>query len=183
VKRLVTIQSRERRTTMKRKICVLLSVLLLTLALAVPASASKPSELSGRRWINAPPQNRVWRPAGNNCVVEVDITYEYEGDLVGTSASHFRIVSHGPCGPSGPLPYKYHETLHIRGTFTGEVLGVPGSFDFIETAKNWPEDSHKAEYGSRLVVLSGAGDLAGLHGMLDIVSGDYSGRIHFDPQP
>jgi hypothetical protein len=167
---------------MKKQICVLLSVLLLTLVLAVPASASKPTEVSGRRWINAPPQNRVWRPAGNNCVVEVDITYGYEGDLVGTSASHFWIVSHGPCGPSGPIPYKYHETLHVRGTFTGEILGVSGSFDFVETPKVWPADSHKTS-NSHLVVLSGAGDLAGLHGMLDIARGDYSGRMHFDPQP
>jgi hypothetical protein len=111
----------------------------------------------------------------------VDITYGYEGDLVGTSASHFRIVSHGPCEATGPVPYKYHETLHVRGTFTGEVLGVSGTFDFIETPKNWPEDSDKAGYTSHLVILSGTGDLRSLHGMLDVAGGDYEGRLHFDP--
>jgi hypothetical protein len=135
------------------------------------------------RTFHFPPANRVWRPAGNNCIVEFDGTYTYTGDLKGTSVAHFKIVSHGPCGPNGGIPFAYHETLHARGTFTGEVKGVPGSFDFVETPKSWPEDSHKAGYTSHLVVLSGAGGLAGLHGMLDVVGGDYQGRIHFDPQP
>jgi hypothetical protein len=163
--------------------CVLLITLLLMLVLAVPASASKPTEVSGCRWMGAPPQNRTWRPAGNNCIVEVDLTYGYDGNLEGTSVAHFKIVSHGPCGPNGPIPYKYHETLHARGTFEGYVLGTFGTFDFIETPKNWPADSDKAGFTSHLVILSGTGDLASLHGMLDIVGLDYSGKIHFDPQP
>jgi hypothetical protein len=166
---------------MKKRMLVLLTIVLLTLVLAVPASASKPTSVNGTRWINAPPTNREWRPAGNNCIIEVDITYGYSGDLVGTSASHFRIVSHGPCPETGPVPYKYHETLHVRGTFTGEVLGVPGTFEFIETPKNWPDGSKKAGYTSHMVILSGTGGLANLHGMLDVAGGDYSGRVHFDP--
>jgi hypothetical protein len=168
---------------MKKRICVLLSVVLLTLALAVPASASQSTAVSGVRMFHVPPDNRVWWPAGNNCIVEFDGTYTYTGDLDGMSVAHFKVVSHGPCGPNGPIPYAYHETLHGQGTFTGEVKGVSGSFDFVETAKNWPEDSHKAGLTSQLVVLSGTGDLAGLHGMLDIVWADYSGQMHFDPQP
>jgi hypothetical protein len=77
----------------------------------------------------------------------------------------------------------YHETIHIEGTFTGEVQGTGGSFDFIETAENWPEGSHKEGYFSRLVILSGTDDLAGLHGVLDIVYGDYSGQVQFEPSP
>ena len=67
---------------MKKRMLVLLITLLLTLLLAVPVAASKPTEVSGSRWVNAPPQNRTWRSAGNNCISEVDITYEYDGDLV-----------------------------------------------------------------------------------------------------
>ena len=43
--------------------------------------------------------------------------------------------------------------------------------------------------GARIVVLSGTGDLASVHGMLDAsyIMGNpldsYSGQIHFDPQP
>jgi hypothetical protein len=102
---------------------------------------------------------------------------------VGTSIGHFKVVSHGPCGPNGPIPYKYHETLHVRGTFRGDVLGVSGSFDFVETPKNWPANSDKAGYTSHLVIVSGSAELASLHGMLDVAGGGYSGEIHFDPQP
>lgn len=167
---------------MKRLSVTFLTILVLALAFAVPASATKPTEVSGNRRFHRPPQNEVWRPAGNNCILEFDGTYSYTGDLVGTSIGHFKIVSHGPCGDNGPVPYAYHETLHVRGTFTGKVLGIGGSFDFIETPKNWPADSHKAGYTSHIVILSGYGELANLHGMLDVSRGDYSGQIHMDPQ-
>jgi len=168
----------------KKPTVVLLTILLLTLALAVPASATKPTEVQGsREWI-PPPANQVWRPAGNNCILEFDGTYTYTGPLEGASVGHFKIVSHGPCGPNGPVPYGYHETIHVRGTFNGEVVGIPGTFDFIETPTNWPADSDKAGYTSHMVILSGTGDLANLHGMLDISDdGGYSARIHFDPSP
>jgi hypothetical protein len=168
---------------MKKQMSVFLIILLLTLALAIPAFASKPTAVSGTREFHVPPENKTWRSAGKNCIAEFDGTYTYHdtGDLDGISIGHFKVVSHGPCGPKGPVPYKYHETIHVRGTFRGKVLGIPGSFDFSETPKNWPEDSDKAGYTSHLVILSGAGDLANLHGMLDVVGSDYTGRIHFDP--
>ena len=172
---------------MKRRLSVLLIILLLTLVLAVPASATPPTEVSGSRSMSAPPANRTWRPAGNNCIVEVDLSYAYEGDLEGTSSTHFRIVSHGPCGPNGPVPYKYHETLKARGTFTGDVGGKSGTFDFTETAEVWPADPGEVALTGRIVILSGTGELANLHGLLDVswVKGEhystYSGRIHFDP--
>ena len=168
---------------MKKRMYVLLVILLLTLGLAAPASATPPTEVSGNRWVSAPPANRTWRPAGNNCIVEVDLTYTYTGDLAGTSTNHLKIVSHGPCGPNGPVPYKYHETISVKGTFTGAVAGTSGTFDFIEAAKNWPADPGEESYTSHVVILSGTGDLVNLHGMLDVSGGDYSGRIHFDPQP
>jgi hypothetical protein len=163
--------------------CVLLITLLLTLVLAVPASASKPTGVSGTRQFNPPPRNRVWRPAGNNCIVEIDATHTYTGNLVGTSDAHWRIVSHGPCEEDGPVPYKYRETISVKGTFTGMVDGVSGTFDFTEAAKNWPTDTGAPGITSHLVILTGTGGLKSLHGMLDIDGPDYSGKIHFDPQP
>jgi hypothetical protein len=119
----------------------------------------------------------------------MDGTYIYMGDLDGTATVHVRVVSFGPCGPNGPIKYAYHETVKIQGTFTGSVFGIPGSFDFTETGKVWPVDPGEVLWSSRIVILSSAGDLANLHGLVDVtlVKGQppatYSGQVHFDPQP
>jgi hypothetical protein len=169
---------------MRKRIYVLLGVLLLTLALAVPASASKPTEVSGVLQFNPPPQNRVWRPAGKNCFVEIDTAHTWTGDLEGTSVSHWRIVSHGPCEENGPVPYKYHETISVKGTFKGLVAGQSGSFDFTGTAENWPTGTGAPNITIRMTILSGTDGLANLHGVLDVDASDnYSGKIHFDPRP
>jgi hypothetical protein len=132
--------------------------------------------------MSAPPANRTWRTAGNNCHVEVDLTMDYGGDLVGTAVEHFRIVAHAPCPPDGPAPHKYYETIHVRGTFVGEVAGREGTFEFIKTARNIPLDSGGWVWISRMVILSGTGELANLHGRLEIDTDDnYTGQIHFDP--
>jgi hypothetical protein len=172
---------------MKKSISVSLAILMLALVLVVPTSATPPAEVSGTYWMSAPPANRIWRAAGNNCIVEVDLTYEWIGPVEGTSTGRYRIVLHGPCGPNGPEPYKYHETLHGKGTFTGTVNGNAGSFDFNYVGENWPADPGELALTSRYFVLSGTGELANLHGRLDgwWIKGEpfssYSGRVHFDP--
>jgi hypothetical protein len=170
---------------MKKLTVISLVMVLLAIVLAVPASATAPTEVSGHYWMSAPPANRVWRPAGNNCIVEVDLNLGYTGDLVGTSTGHYRIVSHGPCEADGPVPYKHHETLKARGTFTGIVAGKSGSFDFTYEGKVWPAEPGELFLTARIVVLSGTGELANLHGWLEqaAVNGEaptYSGQIHFD---
>jgi hypothetical protein len=165
-------------------------MVLLALVLAVPALASPPTEVSGEYTLTSPPLNRTWWPAGSNCIVEVDFTAAYTGDLVGTTNTHYRIVSHGPCGPNGPVPGQYHETLKGRGTFTGNVVGVSGTFDYTYQAKVWPADPGELNLNGRIVILKGSGGLVNLHGILD-VSGIaasttpdlYTGWIHFDPKP
>ena len=169
---------------MKKRIMVLLVSLLLTLLFVIPAAASKPTEVIGTLQFVHPPQNRIWRPAGKNCFVEIDANHTWAGDLEGTSVSHWRIVSHGPCEENGPVPYKYHETISVKGTFAGVVAGRSGTFGFTGTAENWPTGTGEPNITIRLVVLSGTGDLANLHGVLDVdASDDYLGKIHFDPQP
>jgi hypothetical protein len=168
---------------MKRRWLIGLTALLLTLLLAVPAAATQPTEVIGSRGFVPDIASRTWRPAGKNCIADVDGVISYTGDLDGTAPVHLRVVSHGPCGPDGPLPYAYHEAVHVWGTFSGSVFGASGSFEFVETAKNWPEGSHKAGYTSQVAILSGAGGLAGLHGTLNVVDDQYSGQVHFDPQP
>jgi hypothetical protein len=183
------IESRERRVTVKKRMCVLFITLLLTLMLALPASASKPTEVSGIRVGTVDMGSRVWRSAGKNCILDADATYTFTGDLDGTAPAHLRIVSHGPCGPNGPIKFAYYETIKIQGTFTGDVLDTGGTFDFSETGKVRPVDPGEVLWSSRMVVLSGSGGLANLHGLVDVtlVKGQppatYSGQVHFDPQP
>jgi hypothetical protein len=182
------IKERDRRQPMKKQMTVMLVFLLLTLVLAVPALATPPTEVSGNIWMSAPPANRTWRPAGNNCIVEVDLTFLSVGDASGTITQHSRIVSHGPCGPSGPAPGQYHETDTGYGTFTGTVLGVSGTYDYTFNSQLWPADPGEVLYTGRNIILSGSGGLANLHGVIEdwgVVGepGAYAGRVHFDPKP
>ena len=96
---------------------------------------------------------------------------------------------HGPCTAEVPPPQGVYESnLKARGTFSGEVLGMAGSFDFTYEGKEWPfEVPGDLGVAARIVVLSGTGELDNLHGVLDVtyLVGDifdsYSGNIHFDP--
>jgi hypothetical protein len=158
---------------------------------APPALATRPIEVSGEYGLNtSPPTNLVWRPAGNNCILEVDLTYPFTGDLVGDAVFHYRIVSHGPCtADMPPAPFAHDENLKAVGTFTGQVKDRSGSFDFIYEGRAWPAEPDELALTARIVVVSGTGELAGLHGVLDVtyMMGEpfdsYSGQIHFDPQP
>jgi hypothetical protein len=168
---------------MKRRMYTLLIILLLTLVLAAPASATNPTAVSGTRWINAPPQNVTCTPVGRACIIEVDMSFGYEGDLVGTSVQRVQIPSRCPCEAIGLVPLRRPETYHVRGTFAGDVLGLSGTFDYIQTPQNGHEGSDRSGFASQLTILSGSGDLAGLQGVLDVVDGDYLGWVSFEPQP
>ena len=170
---------------MKKRMYVLLLASLLTLLLVVPVAATKPAEASGSWWMSALPQNRTWRTAGNTCIIEVDLTLSYDGTLDGTSLEHFWIKSHAPCPPDGPVPHLYDETIHVQGTFEGTVDGKEGTFTFVENARNIATGPGPEDYLwiGKMVILSGTGDLANLHGIIDLSNDEYTGRIHFDPQP
>jgi hypothetical protein len=165
--------------------------LIALMTIAAPASATPPTEVSGEYWLNtSPPTKLAWRPAGNNCILEVDLTYPFTGDLDGDAVFHYRLVSHGPCTAEIPaMPFAHDETLKAVGTFTGRVKDRSGSFDFTYEGRAWPAEPGELALTARIVVLSGTGDLTGLHGVLDVsyIMGEafdsYSGQIHFDPQP
>jgi hypothetical protein len=162
---------------------ITLIALLLTLLLAIPTSAANPTAVSGSRWINAPPDNVTCTPVGRVCIIEVDLSFGYDGDMVGTSVQRVQILSRCPCEAAGLLPFERPEVYHVRGTFMGDVLGLSGTFDYVQTPQPWPEDSDRSGFASQLAILSGSGDLAGLQGVLDVVDGDYSGWVSLDPQP
>jgi hypothetical protein len=104
--------------------------------------------------------------------------------MVGTALEHFRFVSHAPCPPGGPAPHLYYENGHARGVFVGTVGERSGTFRFVKNARNIPLDAGGYIWIGRMAILSGTGELAGLHGVLEIDTSDqYSGQIHFDPHP
>lgn len=171
-----------------KKLILFSTVLLLAtllLALAMPASATPPENVSGKYWLTEPYANMTLRQAGQNCFIEVDATYPFTGDLVGTATAHFRALSHGPCETA--YPFANPENLYAQGTFTGLVAGKSGTFDFVYEGRAWPAEPGETALDVRIVILSGTEELAGLHGMLGVsyVMGDpfdsYSGQIHFDP--
>ncbi len=113
---------------------------------------------------------------GENCLIELDAQFNFQGTLEGSFTAHFRIVHHAPCGQPGP------ETFEAQGTYQGSVAGAPGTFDF--NFQGGIDAQGNAQ--GQLVIQRGTGGLTNLHGMLTLtgqagVGGTYVGDIHFDP--
>jgi hypothetical protein len=59
------------------------------------------------------------------------------------------------------------------------------NLEFVSTA--WPAEPGELALVGKIIILSGTGELANLHGLLDVsyIMGDaydsYSGQFHFDP--
>ena len=164
--------------------------LVALMTLAAPVSASVPIEVSGTYSLSgATLQYLRWQPAGNNCQLDAGFAYPFEGDLEGSAVFHYSIMVHGPCTADVPPPQGlYDANLKAWGTFTGEVVGEPGTFDFTYEGREFPYGQPgDLALTARIVILSGTEALANLHGVVDVTYtvGDafdsYSGRIHFDP--
>lgn len=176
---------------MKTRLMAMLTVVVVLFAFSTSAYAERPTEVSGTYSLAGSTLEYIrWRPAGDNCKLECGFTYPFAGDLVGTATFDYSIMVHGPCTPDEPPPGPgvYESNLKARGTFTGEVLGEFGTFDFTYAGKEWPfEVPGDLGVAARIVILSGTGDLENLHGVLDVTYfvGDaydgYAGRVHFDP--
>ena len=171
---------------MKKRILSLILVALVALLVGVtgPAFASAPIDVSGIMAYAGPFTNVEMRTAGDNCIVELDLSYAFSGDMVGIAPFHFRAVTHGPC-PAGP--FQYSENLKARGTFYGSVEDKEGSLNLVFVANTWPVEPGELALTGKIIILSGTGELENLHGLLDVsyIMGDeydsYSGQFHFDP--
>jgi hypothetical protein len=190
---------------MKRLVGVVLWISILTLVLAAPAAAARPTEVSGR-WTDGRPIPPVppYEPRGdNNCLVNIRFWHEWgEGSFRGRDETDFRIMAHGPCETSAPNVDR--AKLKGTGTFEGDLcLGAwegtdclgemySGSFDFdFEWHLANPDPDPSVDtFAGTLVILRGHDGFAGLHGVLEMWGRtgpggvvDYSGRVHVDPQP
>lgn len=111
-------------------------------------------------------------PVGRSCIINLDDTLNWQGDIAGTSSQHTRIEHFGPCDQPAP------EVFTARGTFQGTVAGVSGTFDFQLVGRVDAQGNAQAP----LVILSSAGGLANLRGLVTLTGplvpgGTYSGNI------
>jgi hypothetical protein len=154
-----------------------LAVVLVVLVSSVSAVGASASQAVSGTWQLASIISASAQPVDGNCIIELVDTASFQGDLVGTSTQHTRIMHFGPCDQPAA------EVFQSQGTFEGTVAGAAGTFDFELLGK---ADAQGNVQGP-LVVLTGTGDLTNLHGQLtltgqlpSLLNGVYSGDIHFD---
>jgi len=177
----------KRRSAIRKKVLVLTgTVLLLTLVLAIPASASKAQEI--RFWmatVNTPETNCQVRQVANNCFVHFNLTGTYDGDVKGTFVETVGLVAKGPCKTDypycGPGPMYYQQMLHDDEVVTGSVLGASGTFPM--SCEEWVSQDPPRTIES-CVIKPGTDDLANLHGIAKWSETEQVmvGQIHFDPK-
>ena len=147
-----------------------LFIILLFVTWAVARGAETSVESSGRFIPNSPPTNVVRTEVGNNCIVDLDQSYDLSGTLVGSMKINFRIVIHGPCGSP---PGTFYEEWIAHGEYSAMTsnLTLQGPLVYLATVEADGKVSGE-------IRLSGAA-----HGTL-IVSGsfqdgfmEYSGRL------
>jgi len=164
---------------MRKRLSILAAaVLLLTLVLAIPASASKAVEISGT-WTGP---SEFWDDEveiGNTCHVTGASVYDYDGSIDAVYSNAFRSVAKGvPCpGGPGTFPESYHE----EGRFVGTVLGKYGAF--VRTCHAvWRPPLDENNFTLDCVIVGTEGELANLHGHMtdNNATGTYTGSVHFD---
>jgi hypothetical protein len=182
---------------MRKRLLILTAAVLLALVLAVPASASKPTKVSGGFIADWGTLTDEEVPVGNRCFVNVWYNASLDGAIAASCAVHEWQVAHGPCDEEiAPgvyehiYPGKYRETLHVEADCSDATLGgKSGTFQLRGNGEMVPVDPPTPfvfYWREDCVIQSGTGDLANLHGSLTLESlpvqaGTYSGEIHFDP--
>ena len=153
---------------------VVLGLLVVMVSSVSVVGASGFQAVSGTWQIGSVLSSSV-QPAGGNCIIELDDTLNWMGDLAGTSTNHTRIVHFGPCDQPAS------EVFQSRGTFQGTVAGVSGSFDFQVVGVADAQGNVQAP----VVILKGTGGLANLRGGVNLTGplfpgGTYSGFVRFN---
>jgi hypothetical protein len=156
-----------------------LVIALCVLAAASPTTASAAEigqHVQGQFTVAIDPQSVTVQPVGSTCRIGLTATFTFTGDLTGAFVAPFSILHMGACDQPAT------EVFRALGTWTGSVLGVPGSFEFLFAGTIDPAGHARGE----LVVLSGAGGLATLRGAIRLdgqagVGGSYDGAVVLRP--
>lgn len=139
------------------------------------ASATPPTEASGIISVTQITGLSIQPAGGGNFIIEQTTSGAVTGTLAGTFVDELRAILH----PNG--------FVNAQGTITCTctVAGKSGTIVFNQMSKG-PLGS----FEGTAVIVSGTGDLANLHGTLEIqgtvdpnglATIAYSGQIHFDP--
>ena len=161
---------------MRRIFKASIGIMTLAAALTAPsAQASPPQSASGDFFVEDLVVTSV-EPKGEICHIELTATFRLEGTFDGAFVADFQIVHLGACDEPA------EQVFVAQGTFTGEVDGAKGSFDF--TFQGEIDEEGRAE--GDLVIGRGTDDLEDLSGRINLtgtagVDGTYEGRIHFAP--
>jgi hypothetical protein len=122
------------------------------------------------RFSPAAPPRRV----GRLSFLKGEIAFAFQQSLDGSFEGHIRVWHQGAWGQPAP------EVFDARGTFTGTVGGVHGTF----TCRFHGDIDAAGHDRGVLTILHGSGDLANLHGSLTVtgqarVGGAYAGVLFF----
>jgi hypothetical protein len=153
---------------------VVLGLLVVMVSSVSVVGASASQAVSGAWQIGSIISSSV-QPVGGNCIIELVDTANFQGDFVGTSTQHTRIMHLGPCDQPAV------EVFQSQGTFEGTVAGVSGTFDLLLQGGADAQGNVQGQ----LVILNGTEGLANLHGAVTLTGplfpgGTYSGDIHFE---
>jgi hypothetical protein len=172
----------------KKLIVLVLCSLFLAALLVTPAFATPSMLAEGWVVFSFDPEDRTRTPRGSVCIVEFkDSTRDFYGTLEGTAQENIRITVKGPC--AGAFPGRSEDRGHGEGTFVGCVGERCGTLRYILKFQHHPTDpiTIGGTGTGKYTILNGTGELANLRGVLETswppAPTQYTGRIHFDPQP
>jgi hypothetical protein len=137
-------------------------------------AAAPPTSASGTFTVTSLTFNST-RDAGGNTIVHATFTESWTGTFTGTTVGTSIIILHADGSGLSPATQ----------TFTGSVNGASGTLTFSGVLLGTASGSLRGPQ----TILSGTGELANLHGVLNQVGtlgdtgpvGTYTGQIHFDP--
>jgi hypothetical protein len=157
---------------------ILLTALLLTLVLAVPASAGRRMPAEGTiTFVIGSWDSRTATDVDGKCIVEVKNALQlFEGTLVGEGRQDYKVVAQGPC--VGAYPGAYDDHFWIKGVFEGEVDGREGTCRYVGHGQTWAGTLPTQEV--RFFLHRCRGGLKGMRGrLLSNWEGEYSGWVQF----
>ena len=156
-----------------------LGVMALAAAVAIltsQAAQANPPESASGTFVVADAVPTFAEQVGEISFVELTATFVLDGTLEGSFVADFSIIH------LGPLDEPAREIFIADGTFTGDVDGATGGFDFVFVGDIDAQGFAEGE----LVIVRGTDGLANLSGQLTLaglagVAGAYEGSIHFAP--
>jgi hypothetical protein len=162
---------------MRTRFTILVCLSLLGVVVgAVPVSATAPINVTGTFSTDSAIEDVVWHGDSGNRTLYWQATMSYEGGMEGQFVAT-NALSH--------VNHKGDFATTSEGVFTGCVGDLCGTLLLrVQGTGGGPH----ADYSTKMVVLSGTGDLANVHGQGTSQArtgqgGTYSLNLHFDPAP